>query len=127
MDKVLNNLPFARCYIDDIVVWSRNLEEHIQHLSAVFARLRKAGLKVHPGKCQFAMDAIDFLGHRVYAEGLGPQEEKVAAVRNLAAPTDISSLRSALGLFNYYRKKIQGFSSIAAPLNQLLRKGMVWE
>ena len=61
MDKVLAGLPFARCYIDDIVIWSRNVEEHLKHISAVFARLRDAGLKVHPGKCQFAVDRIDFL------------------------------------------------------------------
>ena len=81
----------------------------------MFARLRNAGLKVHPGKCEFAVDAIDFLGHRVSAEGLSPQEEKVAAVRKLAAPTYIFGLRSALGLFNYFRKFVKGFSSIAAP------------
>ena len=102
MDKVLINMPFARCYIDDIVIWSSNLEEHLKHLSAVFARLRHAGLKVHPGKCAFAVDKIDFLGHCVSAEGLSPQQEKVSAVRDLPAPTDISSLRSALGLFSYY-------------------------
>ena len=72
MDKVLAGLPFARCYIDDIVVWSRNLEEHREHLRAVFTRLRFAGLKIHPGKCQFAVDAVDFLGHQVTTEGLQP-------------------------------------------------------
>ena len=127
MDKVLAGLPFARCYIDDILIWSSNLKEHLMHLSAVFARLKDAHLKVHPGKCQFAVDSIDFLGHHVSAAGLSPQAEKVAAVRDLAAPTDISSLRSALGLFSYYRKFVSGFSKIAAPLNELLRKGMAWK
>ena len=72
MDKVLLNLPFARCYIDDIVIWSSTMEEHLQHLTAVFERLRQAGLKVHSGKCVFAVDRIDFLGHCVSAEGLSP-------------------------------------------------------
>ena len=80
MDKVLINLPFARCYIDDIVIWSTTIEQHNLHLSEVFSRLRQAGLKVHPGKCVFAVDKIDFLGHSISAEGLSPQEEKVAAV-----------------------------------------------
>ena len=126
MDKVLVNMSFARCYIDDIVVWSDNLEDHLKHLAAVFARLRSAGLKVHPGKCAFAVDKIDFLGHCVSADGLSPQQEKVAAVRDLPAPTDISSLRSALGLFSYYRKFVKGFSVIASPLHLLLRKGEKW-
>ena len=100
------------------------MDEHLKHLSAVFARLRHAGLKVHPGKCVFAVDQIDFLGHCVSAEGLSPQQEKVSAVRDLPAPTDISSLRSALGLFSYYRKFVKGFSVIASPLHSLLRKGV---
>ena len=127
MDKVLINMSFARCYIDDIIVWSDNLQDHIKHIAAVFERLRKAGLKVHPGKCEFAMDKINFLGHCVSAEGLSPQQEKVAAVRDLPAPTDVSSLRSALGLFSYYRKFVQGFSVMASPLHLLLRKGQKWQ
>ena len=123
MDKILSGLTFARCYIDDIVIWSATFEEHLEHLSAVFARLRGAQLKVHPEKCQFALDSIDFLGHHVAAAGLSPQIEKLAAVRDLSAPTDISSLRSALGLFSYYRKFVSGFSEIASPLNDLLKKG----
>ena len=126
MDKVLAGLPFAICYIDDIVVWSRNLEEHREHLRAVFTRLRSAGLKIHLGKCQFAVDAVDFLGHRVRAEGLQPREEKLAVVRKLHTPTDLASLRSALGLFSYYRKFVKGFSAIASPLHQLLHKGAPW-
>ena len=96
------------------------------HLREVFQRLRTAGLKVHPGKCVFAVDKLDFLGHCISAEGLSPQEEKVTAVRDLTPPVDISSLRSALGLFSYYRKFVKGFSIIAAPLHSLLRKGVPW-
>ena len=96
------------------------------HLTQVFSRLRQAGLKVHLGKCVFAVDKIDFLGHSISTEGLSPQEEKVAAVRDLTPPIDISSLRSALGLFSYYRKFVKGFSVIASPLHSLLRKGVSW-
>ena len=104
MDEVLRDLPFCRCYIDDIIIWSTSFEEHLQHLQVVFDRLRKAGLKVHPGKCVFGADSIDFLGHRILADKLEPQQDKLAAVRDLPSPTDISSLRAALGLFSYYRK-----------------------
>ena len=106
-DKVLINLSFARCYIDDIVIWSDTIEQHVTHSAQVFKRLREAVLKVHPGKCVFVVDKIDFLGHSISAEGLSPQEEKVAAVRDLTSPVDISSLRSALGLFSYYRKFVK--------------------
>ena len=100
-------LPFEKFYIHDIIVWSKNLGEHLEHLSSVFARLQSAALKVHPGRCQFAVDKIDFLSHTVSAERLNLQEEKVYAVRYLPTPTDISSLCSALGLLNYYRKFVR--------------------
>ena len=82
---------------------------------------------MHPGKCLFALESIDFLGHRITAAGLQPQEEKVKAVRDLPASTDLSSLRGALGLFSYYRKFVPHFSTIDFPLNKLLRKREVWE
>ena len=72
MGEVLKDLPFCRCYIDDIIIWSTTLEEHLRHLQVVFDRLRKAGLKVHPGKCVFGADSIDFLGHRISADKLEP-------------------------------------------------------
>ena len=126
MDQILQDLPFCRCYIDDIVIWSRNLEEHLHHLEVVFQLLRAAGLKVHPGKCVFAADNIDFLGHRISADKLEPQQDKLAAVRDLPAPTDLSRLRAALGLFSYYRKFVPHFSAIAFPLNSLLKKDRPW-
>ena len=127
MDEVLKDLPFCRCYIDDIIIWSKSIGEHLQHLQVVFERLRQAGLKVHPGKCVFGADSIDFLGHQISADKLEPQQDKLAAVRDLPSPTDISSLRAALGLFSYYIKFVLHFSSIAFPLNSLLKKERAWE
>ena len=124
---MLRDLPFCRCYIDDIVIWSRDVEEHTRHLSMVFQRLREAGLKVHPGKCVFGADNIDFLGHRISADKLEPQQDKIAAVRDLPAPTDLSGLRAALGLFSYYHKFVPHFNTIAFPLNSLMKKDRPWE
>ena len=122
MDEVLKDLPFVRYYIDDIVIWSKFLEEHLNHLHQVFQRLREVGLKVHPGKYMFGADSIDFLRHRISANMLRPQSDKIAAVRDLAAPTGLSSLRVALGLFSYYRKFVPHFSTIAFPLHSLMKK-----
>ena len=127
MDEVLKDLKFVRYYIDDIVIWSKSLEEHLDHLQQVFQRLREAGLKVHPGKCVFGADSIDFLGHRISANMLRPQSDNIAAVRDLAAPTYLSSLRAALGLFSYYRKFVPHFSTIAFPLNSLMKKDRPWK
>ena len=65
MDYILRALPFCRCYIDDIIISSRSVEEHLLHLEEVFKSLREAGLNVHPGKCVFGTDNIDFLGHHI--------------------------------------------------------------
>ena len=70
----------------------------------------------------FRADSIDFLGHKISADKLEPQQDKLAAVRDLPSPTDLSSLRAALGLFSYYKKFVLHFSSIAFPLNALLKK-----
>ena len=70
MDHILRDLPFCRCYIVDIIVWSKLTEEHIRNLEEIFKRLREAGLKVHPRKCVFGADNIDFLGHRISANSL---------------------------------------------------------
>ena len=99
------------------------MEEHIQHLEEIFKRLQEAGLKVHPVKCVFGADNIDFLGRRISANSLQPQEEKLAALRDLPAPTDLHSLCAALGLFSFY---MLHFNSIAHPLNQLLKKDALW-
>ena len=74
----------------------------------------------------FGADSIDFLGHRISAGKLEPQTDKLAAVRDLPAPTDLSGLRAALGLFSYYRKFVANFSTIAFPLNSLLKKDRPW-
>ena len=77
---------------------------------------------MHPGKCVFGADSIDFLGHRISADKVEPQQDKIAAVRELPAPTDFSGLRAALGLFSYYRKFVPHLSTIAFPLNALMKK-----
>lgn len=73
MDEVLKDLPFCRCYINDIIICFTSLEQHPQHLQVVFDRPREAGLKVHPGKCVFGADSIDFLGQCISANKLEPQ------------------------------------------------------
>ena len=82
---------------------------------------------VHLGKCVFASDNIDFLGHHLSTNSLILQEDKLSAVREVPAPTDVSSLRAALGLFSYYRKFVNRFNTIAFPLNRLLKKETLWE
>lgn len=119
---------FARAFIDDVLIFSRTPEEHIQHVQQVLSALNAVGLKAHPQKSKFACDVIEYLGFDVSQYGLTPNEAKVAAIAALKAPTNVAELRSVLGLLSYYRRFCQNFSSIAEPLNQLLKKGttFVW-
>ena len=81
MDETLQGLEAARCYIDDILVFSHSLAEHLDHLQQVFERLRRAGLKCHPGKCVLAVVEVQYLGHLVKPGTIEPQDSKVKAVR----------------------------------------------
>jgi hypothetical protein len=116
MDRVFSGLEFVRCYIDDIIVFSTSRKKHRAHLTEVFARLRLHGLKLHPGKCKFYCDCIEYLGHMIYPGGLGMVASKVEVVMSIPKPKDMSRLWAFLGLYNYYRKFVKTFSTIAKPL-----------
>ena len=122
MDSLLGGIKFCRCYIDDVIVGSRNMAEHCRHLAQVFALLKANGLKCHPAKCLFGASTVPYLGHMVSVDGVSPQKAKVEAILKIPPPTDMTSLRSFLGLVNYYRRFIPNFSTIAKPLNTLLQK-----
>ncbi len=121
MDKILAGLDFVRCYIDDIVVYSDTVEEHQIHLQIVFEQLKTHGLHLHLGKCKFFQESVEYLGHVIYLGGLGVQQAKVEAIARILRPTDVSKVRAFMGLTNYYRKYVKGFSAMAKPLNMLLK------
>ena len=106
-------------FLDDIVVYSHTLEQHVKDVRAVLQRLKDAGLHAKESKCELFQTEIEFLGHRVGRDGLKVMPDKIAAVRDWATPTNATELRSFLGLTGYYRRFIEGFSRIAAPLHEL--------
>lgn len=122
MDRVLAGADYLKCYIDDVLVHSRDLDSHMQHLEDLFRRLEAAGLRCHPSKCEFGVNTVVYLGHRIVPGGITPHKAKVDAINQKAAPTDISKLRAFLGLVNYYRTYVEHFSRIARPLYDLLKK-----
>ena len=115
------------CFVDDLLVHSNTAEEHLVHVAAVLDMLASCGLKAHPAKSMFACDSVEYLGHNVSAKGLSPHEAKVAAVKGLRVPTNVSELKSVLGFLNYYRCYVPKFSEIAAPLNELMGSAVAWE
>jgi len=116
------NLKICLVYLDDIVVYSRSISEHIVRLRILFERLRKANLKLKPSKCHLLQDQISFLGHVVSAEGISTDPEKTRAIREWPIPTSVTEVRSFLGLASYYRKFVPRFSLIAKPLHLLTGK-----
>lgn len=108
-------------YLDDVIVYSPNFAAHLQHLEQVFARLDGHGLKLQPRKCHLFQKKVAYLGHIVSSQGVATDPDKAAVVRDWAPPITVKQVRSFLGFAGYYRRFIQGFSKIAAPLHQLLQ------
>ncbi|XP_028794242.1 uncharacterized protein LOC114749870 [Neltuma alba] len=129
MNRVLQLFldKFVVVYLDDIVIYSKTLEEHVKHLRQVFQVLRENELYVKKEKCAFAQQEVTFLGHIVGGGKLRMDESKVRAIQEWEPPRKVPELRSFLGLANYYRKFIKGYSAIAAPLTDLLKKNRVWD
>ena len=127
MDKVCRGLPFTTTYLDDVLVHSASMQEHAEHLRLVFERLASAGLTLRGRKCHIGMAKVNYLGHVFSAAGMEPDPQKVAAVHDWTTPTNVSDLRSFLGLASYYRRYIPRFADIAAPLHRLTEKGATFQ
>ncbi|KAE8721419.1 Detected protein of unknown function [Hibiscus syriacus] len=119
---------FVVVFIDDILVYSRSEAEHEEHLRIVLQTLRENKLYAKLSKCEFWLSEVTFLGHIVSADGIQVDPSKVEAIMNWKQSRNISEIRSFLGLAGYYRRFVEGFSLIAAPLTKLLRKDVpfVW-
>lgn len=128
MQHIVSGIPSAYVYLDDIIVASASKEENIDGMKMVLARMREHKLRCRLEKCSFFQNEIEYLGHRVTGKGLQVQAAKVAAVMKTDRPTDVSTVRSFLGITGYYRRFIRGYSAIARPLTDLLRKDakFVW-
>ena len=128
MEKVLAGLnpddgpDYVAVYIDDVLVFSRTLEEHLQHLCNVIQRLSEAGLKLKPSKCRFIREEVEYLGHVITPYGLKTNPRITSSVKGFPRPRNMTELRRFLGLCSYYRRFVHNFSKIASPLRALTRK-----
>ena len=128
MSRVLSGLnplegpDFVAIYIDDVLIFSRSLEDHLQHVEKVLDRLQSAGLKLQPVKCHFICKQVEYLGHLITPHGLQPNPSRVRAVTEFPVPTTVTQVRQFVGLTSYYRRFIERFARIAAPLHNLTKK-----
>ena len=131
MERILADQLYRNVlvYIDDIIVFSRSIREHIEYLATVFKALENAGLCLKRSKCHFGQPKIEYLGHVIDKEGIRVNKNNVKKALELVEPTSKDLVHSFLGLVGYYRRFINGFSKIARPLTRLTRKeaDFTWE
>ncbi|MES9884563.1 MAG: RNase H-like domain-containing protein [Sedimenticola sp.] len=126
MDRVLNGIEGVVCRIDDILITAPSDEEHIKRLTEVLNRLKTHNIKLKKEKCTFMNDRVTYMGHVIDKEGIHPTNEKVQAIQNAPTPTNVTELKSYLGLLNYYGAFLPDLSTILEPLHKLLRKNARW-
>ena len=124
MNLVLQPVLYRTCvvYIDDIIVFSKDFNQHLLDLYEVFKLLAKANLKLNSEKCTFAMSEVEFLGYVVSADGIKPNPDKVRSLVASERPFTVTEVRSFLGMAVYYKRFIKDYTNLTAPLNQLLKK-----
>lgn len=121
MEQLVQGIPMVAVYLDDILVTGRGYQEARSNLLTVLERLQTAGLRLRLEKCTFLQKSCTYLGHRLDADGIRPTQDKLRAVRDAPTPTNVTELRSFLGMINYYHKFLKNLSSVLAPLHELLR------
>ena len=116
------NLRYCVIYLDDVIVFGRMEEEHLEHLSMVFERFHEFNLKLKPSKCSFFQSEIMYLAHHISQRGILPSWENVQAVQEFPMPKTYMQVRMFCGLVGHYRRFIKGFANIACPLYDVLEK-----
>jgi transposase InsO family protein len=122
MEGVLRDISNVLVYIDDLLVHTDTHEKHLQVLDQVLARLHKNHLKINLEKCVFGNKEVSYLGFTLTPEGIKPGKNKLKAIKDAKPPTDVKTIRSFVGLCNFFRTHIKDFALIAAPLFKLTRK-----
>eukprot|EP00644_Phytophthora_capsici_P007163 jgi/Phyca11/112447/e_gw1.22.80.1 len=127
MNSVLRGLTWL-VYLDDIVIFTRGgIERRVREVATVLERLKVAGLTLKLKKCRFAAKSMEYLGYELSNEGVRPLQRLVTAVKEFPTPRDTVEVKRFVHLAGYYRRFVQGFGSMMAPLTKLLRKKVAWE
>lgn len=113
---------FAMAYLDDVLIFSRTMEEHKEHVRKVLTKLQERDLPVKLSKCEFHKETVKFLGFQISENQIAPDPDKVKAIKEWPKPTNLKEVQSFVGTLNFYRRLVKGFSKVAAPLTNLTKK-----
>jgi hypothetical protein len=127
MDQMLAGLEGVVCYLDDIIVTGKNKSDHLNNLNKVFARIKEYGFHINKNKCTFLQDNVEYLGFIVDKNGVHSSPSKTKAILDMPKPTNLSQLRSFLGMVNHYAKFIPNLSNRLSPFYLLLKKDCPWK
>lgn len=126
LKKILGGFEFVIPYVDDVLIFSKNGEEHLQHLEAIFKKLSEAGITLKLKKAKFAKEKITFIGHIVSATNISLDPSRVRSITEFPTPRNVKHLKAFLGLCNYERRFVERFAELTVPLLKLLKKGTYW-
>ena len=127
MEGILQGMPNVCVYLDDILVTGESEQVHLKTLDEVLRRLGEAGIRLKQAKCAFMKSSVEYLGHKISADGIRPTTEKLRAINDAPPPNNVSQLRSFLGLVNYYGKFLPQLATTLAPLYNLLQQKVCWK
>ena len=127
MNNVLKGLKFTMTYLDNIIIFSQDESQHLEHLEIVFSHLLEAGLKMKRSKCDFFKSEIHYLGHLISPEGISPLPNKLDSIKHMPVPNSAKEIKQFLGLTGYYRKFVPRFADISRPLTTLTKKDAKFE
>ena len=113
---------FVLVFLDDVLIYSANPQDHAEHLRKVLGKLQEHKLFAKASKCEMLKTSVEFLGQQISRGGMTPTKAKLKALQDWATPEDVKGVRSFLGFSNYYRRFTQNFAAIADPLTSLTRK-----
>ncbi|XP_045778737.1 uncharacterized protein K02A2.6-like isoform X1 [Maniola jurtina] len=126
MSNLLQDIPNVEVFLDDVVIGGKNRQEHLRAVESVFSRLHRYGLKLKSNKCVFLVDEIKYLGYVLNKEGIKTDPDKIEAITKIPRPSNVTELRSFLGLVNFYAKFVRNMSARLVPLYELLKRDTKW-
>src|SRR6266498_55840 len=130
INKVLRQYigKFVQVYLDDVIIYSNNLDEYKRHIKVVLEKIKEANLKLKPSKCQWFQTELKFMRHLVGRNGIRPDPRNVEKIKDAEVPKNTTELRRFLGIVQYYRQYINGYADVAEPLYDMLKEdgSAVW-